>query len=345
MIDWITLPDFPCRHPQPVDGGHVLSVDRDGNMEWSSKKFLKVVGSSDASIRIKTTAVDRDGTGTHLAIDGNPAKFLQGHNLWGTDDLVGLVVAFMDKLVPLVGLDPTPWDRQLWLRGCFRLTRTDLTRMFRLANRADALAWIRQAEQTATMPYRGKGQITKGNTLYFGKHSRRSALKFYAKGQEFEANGSPAMKELPALVEYADSALRAEYVIRSMELKRLGLDCAANWDENTSSGVTLEVLGKLHMDDYTMITPERIDELRPAVRAVYQLWKEGHDIRGMYPKPTFYRYRKQLLDTLSVDIANVQPRDDKLSNVVPLIRVLEATEMTVPDWAYGTPLYAEPRHA
>lgn len=345
MIDWLTLPQFPCWHPQRIDGGHVLSVDHHGNMEWSSQKFRKVVGSADASIRLKTAAVDADGHGTHITIDGNPVKFLQGHNLWGTDDLVGLVVAFMDKLAPLVGLQPTAWDRQLWLRGCFRVSRADLTRMFRLKSRADALAWIRQAEQTATMPYRGRGQISKGSTLYFGKHSRRSSLKFYAKGQEFDANASPAMKELPALVEYADAALRAEYVIRSMELKRLGLDVAANWEETTASSVTLEVLGKLHMDDYTMITPERIDELRPAVRAVYELWKEGHDIRGMYPKPTFYRYRKQLLDTLSVDIANVQPRDEKPSNVVPLMRVLEATEMTVPDWAYGTHLYAEPRHA
>lgn len=344
MIDWLTLPDFPCWHPIPIDGGHVLSIDPDGNMEWEARKTLKVVGSHDATIQLKTIDVDSSGAGTRLLITGNPVKFIQGHNLFGTNDLIGLVVAFMDKLAPLAGLEPTPFDRRLWLNGAFRLSRADLTRMFELSSRADVLAWLRQAEQTATLPYRGKGQITKGNTLYFGKHSRRSSLKFYAKGEEFEKKGAPAMKELPALSRYAESALRAEYTIRGMELKRQGLDVAANWDDKTVESVTLKVLQGLHIDDYTMITPERIDELRPAVRAVYELWKEGHDIRGMYPRPTFYRYRKQILETLSVDIANVQPRNTQ-SNVVPLLRVLEAKEMTVPDWAIGTDLYAEPRRA
>ena len=345
MIDWITTHGFPCYHPTPIDGGHVLSVDRHGNMEWSSQKFLKVVGSSDASIRIKTSHVGPSGEGIGLSIDGNPAKFLQGHNLFGTDDLIGLMVAFMDKLCPLVGLEPTDLDRQLWLRGHYNLSRVDPNKMFQLANRAEVLAWLRQAEQTATMSHRGRGQIAKGGTLYFGKHSRRSSLKFYSKGQEFEANGSPEMKELPGLRNYAEGALRGEVVLRSMELKRMGLDLAANWGDDTASRVTLEFLGRLHMDDLRMTTPERIDELKPALRAVYELWKEGHDIRAMYPKPTFYRYRKQLMNAISIDIANVQPRDEKPSNVVPLIRVLEATEMGVPDWAVGTPLYAEPKRA
>ena len=37
------------------------------------------------------------------------------------------------------------------------------------------------------------------------------------------------------------------------------------------------------------------------------------------------------------------PKSDVTSNVVPLIRVLEAVPVGVPDWAEGTNMYFEPR--
>lgn len=344
MIDWVTC-ELPCEHREPIAGGSITKVHQDGTVDWSTSLPRSVVGSHDSSLRIRTTRVDEYGQGTMLRLDGNPAKWLQGHNLFGTDDLLGLVGATMDRLVPLLGLTPTFIDRKHWQLGAYRLSRIDCTQMFDVGSHANALAWIRQAEQSASLSHRGRGQIAKGSTLYFGKHSRRWSLKFYAKGPEFMKHTPPALKELPALRAYADRALRCEVVLRSMELKARGLDTAANWSENDPQAVTMGILGGLHMDDVTALTPERIDKLRPAIRAVYQLWKEGHDIRGMYPKPTFYRYRKQLLDALSIDIANVQPRDAEPSNVVPFLRIIEAKPMDVPDWAIGTDLYHEPKRA
>jgi II/X family phage/plasmid replication protein len=344
MIDWVTC-ELPCFHREPIVGGSVTKIDQHGVIDWSTQIPLTVVGSHDSSLRIRTTRVDEYGQGTMIRVDGNPVKWLQGHNLFGTDDLLGLVGAMMDRLVPLLGMAPTFMDRKHWQVGAYHLTRIDCTQMFDVGSTPNALAWIRQAEQSASLSHRGRGQITKGSTLYFGKHSRRWSLKFYAKGPEFEKHTSPALKTLPALSSYAERALRCEVVMRSMELKARGLDIAANWAENDPHAVTMGILGGLHMDDVTALTPERIDGLKPSLHAVYQLWKEGHDIRGMYPKPTFYRYRKQLLDALSIDIANVQPRDAEPSNVVPFLRIIEAKPMGVPDWAVGTDLYHEPKRA
>ncbi|RWT74335.1 phage/plasmid replication protein, II/X family, partial [Citrobacter freundii] len=63
------------------------------------------------------------------------------------------------------------------------------------------------------------------------------------------------------------------------------------------------------------------------------------DLKSMLAHKTFYRYRNKLLP-FGVDIATVLPREK--SNVVPLVRVLEAIPMGIPDWAYGTPLYHQP---
>lgn len=49
----------------------------------------------------------------------------------------------------------------------------------------------------------------------------------------------------------------------------------------------------------------RIDdvELRPNLRAVLQLWLDGHDVVSLYPRRTLYRYRREILDAAGVDIS------------------------------------------
>ncbi|MER0133278.1 hypothetical protein KD913_28600 [Klebsiella pneumoniae] len=84
-------------------------------------------------------------------------------------------------------------------KGDFKLNRVDCTVMFDVGNTANALSWIRQAEMNATLSHRGRGQVTKGSTLYFGKSSRRSSVKFYAKGEEFQKHSHAAFLQLPAL--------------------------------------------------------------------------------------------------------------------------------------------------
>ena len=54
-------------------------------------------------------------------------------------------------------------------------------------------------------------------------------------------------------------------------------------------------------------------------------------------KTAFYRWRKQLLE-YGIDIAILN--QDNRSNVVPLIRYLEAEPAQIPDWAYEKRLVA-----
>nr|AAN12267.1 truncated putative replication protein [Xanthomonas citri pv. glycines] len=188
MIDWLTMV-VPCKHQTPIDGGKVLCVDANGELSWESKKKRRVEGSFGGSIGVATAAHEGPDPCTHLWIDGNPAKWFQGHNLWGTDDLHGLAVATIEALVEQLGLTPTDEDRAAWAEGRIRLTRVDCTESFHLRSRREVLAWLASAEQTAHLANRGRGQLMKGSTLYFGKNSRRWSLKLYSKGQEIRAKG------------------------------------------------------------------------------------------------------------------------------------------------------------
>lgn len=346
MIDWLTM-EVPLRHPAPINGGHVTSISPEGEVEWTTLKRIAVAGSHEMGLQVRTCTHTAEPC-SRLHISGNPAKFLQGHNLWGSDDTVALVLAVIYRVAEVLGITMHPEDEDRIHRGHVKLTRVDCTLMFHLANQGEVMSWIRAAEQTGYMTHRGRGRLAGGSTLYFGKSSRRWVLKCYAKGPEIMANRNkqPAILGHAAAQEYASKALRVELELKSMELKRLGLDALSMWsmfDTLSFGSVTARLLhdklGNMTMTTTNALTPEALQALRPPLRLAVQAWESGADLRTTMTKPTFYRYRKELLP-LGIDIATILPKD--VSNVVPLHRVLEARPVGVPDWAIGTPLYFDP---
>lgn len=352
MIDWASFV-IPCKHTAPIRDGCFQRVDMTGEVEWSSDRRLSVTGSFDSAVTVRTAAWEGDCT--HIEVSGNLVKFFQGHNLWGTDDLTGLIYEFMRWLALEYGphktglVTPDLEDVGAWKRGDYHLTRVDVTDSFALANRAEVLSWLRNAEQTAHLSHRGRGQLVKGTTLYFGKSSRRWSLKLYAKAQEIEshANDQPALAELPHARAWADPILRAELTLRSMELVRLGLRFGSNW--LTTDGVPFEPLhllrerlGNMTMTTSATLTAEVRETLTTSQRLAYSAWLAGEDLRAVLSNGAFYNLRNKLLPH-GIDVATTLPKE--ASNVVPLIRVLEAKPAPIPDWAEGTPLYFEPRRS
>ncbi|MFX7612794.1 phage/plasmid replication protein, II/X family, partial [Acinetobacter baumannii] len=297
-------------------------------------KTLTVEGSHSSKIQIKSH------TENQIYISGNPTKFLQGHNLFGSNDLVCLMGKFFDELLKHedLGLCPDPFQLANIKDGHYELTRVDVNETWHLNNQKDVLAWIRAVGETAYLKHRGAGQFS-GDTAYFGKNSRRWALKCYSKGLEILAKGHKLPPELaiPEMLEYAQKALRIEGVTRQLELKRRSLHVASNWDIDTAEELLLEYISKLEMSDVYMLKDDVLDSLPPRLRLTYQAWLNGDDLKTVLPRPTFYRYRKQILE-YGVDISSKSPKEK--SNVIPLIRVLEAQPVGIPDWAYEKNLVA-----
>ena len=331
MIDWITA-IIPCHHDEKIYGGSIASVDLDGVIEWRVEKKYQVRGSYESSLLVKSLD---DG---QLLIDGNLAKWLQGHNMFGSDDIIGLVQAVMYKLIPLLELTPTEYDLSCWNDGIYMLKRVDCTAMWDLPRRVDVRAWLRAAEMQSKS--RHGRPVTKGGTLYFGKNSRRWSIKFYAKGDEIEAKGhklSFDLEQRDNLIDWADNMLRGELTLRSIQLKEKQLSVAAQWNESTPLEQLIAYIGSLNMSEQFSISPVVLEGLPARLIAVYKLWKDGEDLRAMYPKATFYRYRGEFLKQ-GIDIAIRQP--SKPDNVIPLVRVLRPEAIVqVPEWAIDTPLY------
>ena len=345
MIDWITA-RVPCFHPEPILGGRVLKLSPEGEKVWEVATRLEVVGSHETNLLIRTHGTGVDGEGVILEISGNPTKWLQGHNLFGGFAAPGaLVEALMHRLCGVLpGLQPTAHNYRQWADGRIDLLRVDLTQMLQLDSRGSVRAWIRAAEHSAYLKHRGRGSLTKNGTLYYGKHSRRWSLKFYSKGDELEAGKDHGLSEKlehrSDLLNYADRALRCELTLRGMELKRRGLRWCFDWSDTTGAELLNGTVQGLEMSDQLTLPTTALENLPPRLRMAYESWANGVDLREILPKRTFYHYRKQLLP-LGVDLAVRQPHEDR-SNVVPLVRVLEAVPMEPPAWAYGTPLLVGP---
>lgn len=349
MIDWLTI-SIPFLHNECINNGFIISVSPEGSTEWLTEKSRVVQGSHMASLQIRSEEPCGDDLYSRIRLSGNVVKFLQGHNVWGSDQLFDLALCAFMRVFELIQL---PFDPQQLAHSVYqgRITRVDLTENYDVGSETQASEFLYALERSATLRHRGAGKLDRrGTTLYFGKHSRRWALKVYLKYQELLAHKPKLIScpdDLPKVTNYAKGLVRFEVVLRGKELDGLGLGWVFQWDNCLAADVYNRYLSKLNCSE-NMKTSAHLPSLEglPArLVAVVNLWYEGHDLKTMYPRATFYRYKAEVKKHLNLDISIAPPNGKKgeaSSNVIPLIRVLEAQPKPIPEWAYGSDLFFEP---
>lgn len=332
MIDWLTA-IYPCVH-NPLPAGCVVSVDANGEIQWKTVKRLAVRGSNESEMYVRSQGSDGEGRATHIYIDGNPSKFLQGHNVVGSDDLRGLAVTVYARILSQLNI---PHHMQSYfevLNGNFKIVRVDINYMYSLETLENVRAWLYAAEFKAKTRH---GRATgKGGTVYMGKSSRRWSLKFYSKYDEHMGGKKghliPAQFVYEGLLDWTKDKLRIELVLRSQQLKELNLNLGKSWNNETANNIFSDYIGRLEMSQNTLLSDKTIMELPRSARSTYLLWKQGANMREVLPKTTFFRQRKQLL-AYGVDI-NFYCESPDSNNVIPLVRTLEAKPAEIPAWMY-----------
>jgi len=350
MNDWITA-FIPHPHNEPINDGKCISLDSNGRIEWETDKFLPIEGSFSSKVSIRSHRSSeaelllRGFKYTHIVLSGNPVKFLQGHNVFGSDDLPGLLADCFKKVCFLIN------KPQLFSYSAIHnayLTRVDINYGYSLPDTNAVNSWLRSAESSTNLKYRGKGQFDHG-TLYFGRNSSYWFIKFYHKGNEIRANKKNQRIDLldnNNVSAFADTLLRCEVQIKSRELKRVGLRSVSAWHDIDVQKLYNGYTSGLEFSENTMIiTDEKIKKLPANYQNTYTAWIEGVDLRERFKRPTFYRHRRFLMNELNIDIGIKQPTNRAdMTNVIPLVRYLEAVPASTPEWAYGTDWLYEPNH-
>src|SRR5690625_353833 len=339
MIDWATV-IVPCIHTAAdISGGMVIRLCPNGSVEQSRELGLSVRGSYDSSVYVSshnpsdafrgygvksddvlvTNLHDRDRR-DWVRIDGNPSKWFYGHNLFGPRDPL-LIWAWITDVLDWLRLRPSDsWRRRT------RLNRIDVTRSFRLSSDADCTAWIRAAETHSVMAYRGRGNLSRGGTLYWGKHSRHWAGKIYNKFRELQAHPiSDNVADKAALIEWAVGVCRVEFVWRSAGLKN-------HFNLKYLKDLTLDLVNEIwnhSMKQITFNTSTRLTgDVPPAAARTFELWSSGIDPQRVLSRSTWYRHRRMLLEH-GIDISAPVSRGTTRS---AMDTELLASPAVVPGW-------------
>jgi II/X family phage/plasmid replication protein len=216
----------------------------------------------------------------------------------------------------------------------------DINDSFSLDNQADVMAWIHAAEFKSRSRF-GR-PVSHPGTIYWNKRSRRWAIKVYSKYNEL-VHGGKAHRlpdslglHAPDLIEWSSNILRIELRLLSKELQLLNLKQASDLAPRVTN-LFREYLGRILMSGQRHLTAESLHELPAKLRATYQLWSEGHRMQELLSRATFYRHRKELQER-GIDISITCDTENQSSNVVPLVRVLEARPAQIPAWAFDNKL-------
>jgi len=313
MIDWYTgLVGYDA---SGKDTGYVQLLLPGGVIQSTFNRWVTATSSSDEGCQIKpdecTLEMVKDAekykllcAHTVYKISLCPAKFLQGHNVFGPSVVsLGPVVQAVIRALPD---NLRPPDADSSLLPAVRRDRVDVTTSIRMDSHAMVHEWIEHAKTETRSRHTGKRAIEKGLTggtsVYWGKGSKRWMMKAYCKLCELKANPPNNQMMFEDLREYAEGLLRIELELHRKELKDRGtLDESIIWEffDRIEVGVMKDDIIKAVLS------------LRPPVRLIYQAWLDGHDVSpeaGYLKRAAFYKYRKLILLATGQDISLEPPK-------------------------------------
>lgn len=322
MIDWlsatITAPD---ELSVGYDSGRNLKLNPHGEIIRETRTPLSVKDETDPSSSRNFLVFTPDQRTLYLS--GNPAKLLQGHNLFGSDDLNGLYLEAGVFIRRHAGLFPSPESYGACEFTKPRYSRIDITRSYRFDTQKEVSEFIRYTAGTARSRH-GAAFLHDSETAYFGKNSRRWTMKVYDKHAEFLKNNSGLSRtkfirgiqkafssDETDLIDWSKGIVRFELCLRNQELTAINKRIIQNEVPDWLS-VWTSYYQKIQFNDNAAMTTDNTllqATLKPTQKAVFELWRSGKDLRSIYPHNTFYRHRRAILAVLGVDIASPPSSD------------------------------------
>lgn len=205
------------------------SIDRDGQV-WNTRHHWEKIPSSYEAMAFKIfdhryDAIDR----FYIEIKASPAKLMQGHNIFGSDDFKSCAFFMIELLCDTYPELFSRLDQSTWF-----LSNIDITYSSRAASDLEAKQFINALQNVSF----GQTKCRTGydGTAYFGKkNSRLKKIKVYAKAPEVKENikrnaraiDGHLLNEIymPPIIEYATGLIRWELTLFHRFLERRGIDC------------------------------------------------------------------------------------------------------------------------
>lgn len=340
MIDWLDF-TIEVQH-ETIENGRYMAIEYDGEIVFESNRMRKVEGSYSSTVQVTSrssedfyskafielglyTGNDTGGQSSAISFFGNPVKYLQGHNVIGSDCYASYAKELVLDVLPKLGVSQSVIDECVKKieEYNFWITRIDITEMIDLGTDKDVNAYLDM--MPLTVKARGDRCDYTKSTFYVGKHSGLWTLKFYNKFKELTSRSKHhklnSLFTDTGLLEFSRGKLRAELTLRKKQLDRLKVTHASKLKNSLRS------LYKQHLEKMTMTNQiadiDALYELSDCYQATYFKWRDGQLPKHFLPKSTFYDHKK-VLKAIGIDIS-LPPIEasERTVNIEPLHKVLE----------------------
>lgn len=250
-----------------------------------------------------------------LRLDGNPAKWFQRHNVFGSSEVWGLARDMVRTVLDAIG-----FPGEVVLSAAY-LNRVDATYNFDLGSSASAGSLVRQLSRFASVSHRRSSGF-ETSLLFPG---RAASLSIYHKGPEMRAH-PPKDDPSEDLLAVADRIVRFEVVSRSETLDVQSLRRLSAWRYDSSVSLLRLWWAFVERLRFPAMSEFDLSALSGAARRMYGVWLSGEDPRAFASRMTVYRHRLAILQAGGPDIHLPRPSGD----VVEFRRTLVAVPAVLP---------------
>jgi II/X family phage/plasmid replication protein len=326
FIDWITMKQtYPFDLPI-INAGVICSIDTNGEIEWRTDKASKVLGSYDTSIQLRSD-------GNTVLFSGNVSRFGRTNNLFGFSFAnclrrINVVLARFGLPAFTAGQkfyrNVRHWDGSYSLKVAYTgasISRLDLTSNYEtgsLSNSRAYLAFLSTQQGNARLKV---GTRVDGETVDWGRGSRRLYMKVYVKSAELRKHNGPQ-----DLIDYCEKVglVRFEITAKSTELSAMGCNYLGGFDMNKIVHLYNDRASVLTRAD---LADDGLDKLPNHLRLTASDYLAGRDLTLKRSRATIFRHRTGLL-RYGIDISV----PSNVSSFKPRVRVIELKPASVPSW-------------
>lgn len=356
MIDLIDI-KIQLQH-QPFGNERLKLVENSRVSSPTSKRFSKKIALQPNGPLIDVTSLDN---GSVIHIRDCPLTPLQGHNVFGSDDVCLLGSTLIRAVLDQLSIAYTDEHRQAWEAGEFVVDALDITHRFTLPENLSQKQIFDHIRTKSAWEFR-PSVISVGTGVRLAAPRHNAAFVFYDKLQKLKDQRTHSFRHLRAVVgddardiwtglqKAAANSVRAELKLSKEYLERHRLNRGSAWTIEKTRQVYWVEMEKLRFEAHVPLSRLRhaINRVKSRpLRHALELWARGAELDSIYVKSTLDRHRSKILRMTGVDIL----LDVPMIEALPLSEIFcrKNLRAAFPKWARKFPacafgMFAAPKH-
>ncbi|MDM8357333.1 phage/plasmid replication protein, II/X family, partial [Pandoraea communis] len=292
MIDLVDV-TFSFRH-KPFGNERIKVVEKARPNTPDSKRFSTTVSLHPNGAPIKVTSLDN---GAAINIRTTPLTPLQGHNVFGSNDVNMLCSALICAVLDAMKLKHTEQQRAAWRAGKFTLGALDITYRFGLPEGVTLKQILEHIRLTLPWEFR-PAVLSQGVGIRFEVPRRNAAFLLYDKAQKLTDQRTRSLKYLQAVVgeddvekiwedlnAAASNSVRVEVKLDKKYLAKRKLNRGSAWTVGKVREVFWAEMAHLRLESYVPLRQlrDKIDGVGKHLRYMLELWAREVDLRTICP--------------------------------------------------------------